>query len=458
MKVAALKYTVLSWVSGLTMLILCLVPYHALLTVWGTSLLGHYTALRLWKEALLFISILGALYLLATDHKIRYHTLSRRLVWLIISYILLNVVWGLLALNQHDVTAKALGYGLISNLRFLAFFLVTWSVALRLGRLRANWQRLAWWPAIGVVVFGLLQALVLPHDVLRHFGYSDATIPAVETINHNHHYVRVMSTLRGANPLGAYLVVPISVVTVLLIRNGRNWRQALFLASALAVLFFSFSRSAWIGAALSIIVLLFLSHLSRRSQAIALITGASLIILGAALTVTFRHNPHFENFVFHTQTHSMVKTSSNQGHLAAFKTGLSNLRHEPLGNGPGTAGPASFYNDHQSRIAENYFLQVGQETGWLGLLLFGLINIGVGALLYIRRQDTLALSLFASLVGLTFISLLSHVWADDTLAYVWWGLAGIAMAPLPEPTPQPAQSETNSQKVKTHAKKPAAKK
>ena len=26
--------------------------------------------------------------------------------------------------------------------------------------------------------------------------------------------------------------------------------------------------------------------------------------------------------------------------------------------------------------------------------------------------------------------MLSHAWTDDTLAYVWWGLAGIAMAPL----------------------------
>ena len=124
MKTSALKYTVLSWVSIFTMLILFLMPFHALLTVWGSSLIGHYTALRLWKEVLLTASAIGVLYLMLTDHKIRTHTLSRRLVWLILAYIALNIVWGLLALNQHDVTAKALGYGLIVNLRFLVFFLV----------------------------------------------------------------------------------------------------------------------------------------------------------------------------------------------------------------------------------------------------------------------------------------------------------------------------------------------
>jgi hypothetical protein len=38
--------------------------------------------------------------------------------------------------------------------------------------------------------------------------------------------------------------------------------------------------------------------------------------------------------------------------------------------------------------------------------------------------------LLASLAGITFVNLLSHAWTDDTLAYLWWGLAGIALAPI----------------------------
>ncbi len=426
MKVSALKYTVLSWVSGFAMAILLLMPFHAFLTVWLSSLVGHYTGLRLWKEALLVVSVIGAIYLILTDRKIRNHTLSRRLVWLILGYMLLNLVWGLLALNQHDVTAKALGYGLIINLRFLTFFLVTWAVALRLGRLRSNWQRLALWPAAGVVGFGLLQIIILPHDFLRHFGYGTTTIPAYETINHNLNYVRFASTLRGANPLGAYLLIPISILSVLLLRNGRNWRQAAFLAASLIVLFFSFSRGAWVGAILSVAVAAFISLSSERARQYAVVLVGCLVLFSIGLVVGLRHNTRFENFVFHTQTHSVVPVSSNQGHEAALKQGLTDLRHDPLGGGVGTAGPASVYNN-KPRIAENYFLQIAQETGWLGLSMFVLINAGVGYLLWSRRDDSLALSLFASLIGLTFINLLSHAWADDTLAYVWWGLAGIAM-------------------------------
>lgn len=429
-----MKYTVLTWVCGFAMAILLLVPFHAFLSVWLSSLFGHYTAWRLWKEVLLVLCVIGALYLLITDHKIRFHTLSRRLVWLILAYMLLTAIWGLLALNQHDVTKKALGYGLIVNLRFLAFFLVTWSVALRLGRLKTSWPRLLYWPAVAVVVIGLLQAFILPNDFMKHFGYNAATILPVETINHNPNYVRVFSTLRGANPLGAYLVIPISLVTIWLIKGKRNWRRALFLAAALVVLFFTFSRSAWAGAALSILVVLFLSRLSRRSQQIALVVVGAVVLAGIVSTLVLHENVRFQNFVLHTQKNSAVPTTSDQGHVAAAKAGLRELSHHAFGNGPGTAGPASFYNTgHPVRIAENYYIQIGQEVGWLGLLMFLLINAGVAYLLYVRRDDPLALALFASLIGITFINMLSHAWTDDTLAYVWWGLAGIAMAPDPKP-------------------------
>lgn len=430
MKTSALKYTVLSWVSIFTMLILMLMPFHALLTVWGYSLIGHYTALRLWKEVLLALSVIGILYLLLTDQKIRTHTLSRRLVWLILLYMLLNVIWGLLALNQHDVTAKALGYGLIVNLRFLVFFLVTWAVALRMSRLRSHWQWMVYWPAMGVAAFGILQIFILPHDFLRHFGYGPHTIPVLETINNNPHYIRIASTLRGANPLGAYLLIPISLLVVLLLTKRRTWLQAGFLAELLLVLFFSFSRSAWIGAVLSIAVILVLSIHTRPAKRVTLGVIAGVLVLSAGLTVAFHRSARFENFIFHTQTHSAVSTTSNESHLTALKISAKDILHQPLGRGPGTAGPASIYNTgHLPRIAENYFVQVAQETGWLGLGLFLLINVGVGYLLWLRRADPLALSLFASLIGLTFINLLSHAWADDTLAYVWWGLAGIAMVP-----------------------------
>jgi hypothetical protein len=431
MKASALKYTVLSSVASLIIIILVLMPFHAFLTVWLSSSFGHYTALRLWKEVLLAICGLGVLYLMAADVKIRTMTLTRRLAQLILIYFLVQVIWGLTAYRLHDVNAKALGYGLLVDNRFFLFFLIVWAIALRTSRLHANWHKLLFWPAVGVVVFGLLQVFVLPKDFLSHFGYGAATIPAYETINSNSHYVRIASTLRGANPLGAYLLVPLSALTVLIVRGKRNWQTISLLLAILIALFFTFSRSAWIGAVVSVAVVLVIGLQNQRTRKLFFYGAAAAIIIIAGICIVFRNNTRFENITFHTQTHSLSPQSSDQNHDSALRTGINQLLHQPLGRGPGSAGPASVYNNHPPRIAENFFVQVGQETGWVGLVLFVTINAGVGYLLWLGRKSSLALSLFASLIGLTIVNQLSHAWADDTLAYVWWGLAGIALATLP---------------------------
>lgn len=429
MKVSALKYTVLSWVSYLAMLIFLMVPFHAFITVWGSTIIGHYTGLRLIEFILLIIATIGVTTLFLIDHKIRITALSRRLVWVILVYVAFNIVWGLLAMAGGEVNDTAFGYAMIVNLRFLVFFLITWFLTLRLARLSANWRWLVMGPALAVVVFGLLQAFVLPHDFLRHFGYGPDTIPVNTTVNSDTDYYRVFSTLRGANPLGAYLLIPISILTVSLVAAKRNWRQAAFLAAALLVLALTYSRSAMIGAVLTIGTILFLSLRSRRAQQMALAAVGALAIVGAVLVLAFQNNPHFQNFVFHTEDDSKVAVSSNQDHVSALQRSLKDIKHEPLGRGPGTAGPASVYNDDKPvRIAENYYAQIGQETGLIGLALFLLILAGVGHLLWLRRASPLALALLASLIGLSFVNLLWHAWTDDTIAYVWWGLAGIAVA------------------------------
>lgn len=429
MRLSAIKYTILTWASILSLLIIVITPFQGFLPVFGAHLLGHYTALRLWDEVFLCAVALGALYLIINDNKIRFNTLYRRLVWLIFGYLVLNIVLGVVAYVNHNVTTKALEYGLIVNLRFLIFFLVTWMLALRMDKLRNSWQRIIIWPAVGVVVFGLLQIFVLPHDFLRHFGYGANTIPVMETINHNSHYIRIASTLRGANPLGAYLILPITLIVLLISKSKKfNWKLVIFLLASLVVLFYSFSRSAWIGALLSVIfIILMTAHISHKH--LKLLTGLAglVILIGLILGFSLRNNQTFQNYVLHTQTHSSVKVSSDDQHSSALSSGIKEAIHEPLGRGPGTAGPASYYN-HNERNPEDYYIQIAEEDGWLGIAMFVLILLGVGYILWLKRDDPLSIFLLASLIGITFANFLMYAWGDDTLAYIWWGLAGVAMA------------------------------
>lgn len=418
---------VLSLISFAIALVLVAMPFHAFLSVWLSQLIGHYTLVRLWKEVVLLALIIGSVGVLMQDATLRQTFLRSWLVRLIGVYIFLQVLCGVAAYTMHGVSLMAFGYGLISNTRYLLFFLCVIVIAIQAPRLRQRWQQLLFWPMALVILISLMQYFVLPYDVLRHFGYGPRTIFPYEDINHNLHYLRVMATLRGANPLGAYIVL---CVSVLLVRYRARWWWYGLCAGGIAVLVLTFSRGAWLGLCTSVVCLAFAYLRTRHPSRQVYIYGsmaAVLVLLSAALLY---RTTTFQNVFLHTQKHSAVATTSNQGHVSALRQGLRDIVHEPLGRGTGTAGPASVYNTgHAPRIAENYFIQIAQESGWLGLMLFVAIQCMLACVLWRQRHNPLALGLWAALIGLAVVNLFSHAWADDTLAYLWWGLAALATAP-----------------------------
>ena len=424
----------------LVAVLIAAVPFHAFLTTWGASIAGHYTLLRLWEEIILVGLMVIVGYWLVREKSLRVQLFKSVLFRLIVAYALLTILLGIVALLKEQVTLKALGYGWIVNLRYISFFLVTLVVALRSEWLQTKYVRLLLWPAIFVGAFALLQYTVLPHNFLSHFGYNAQTIVPIETINDNPNYIRVQSTLRGANPLGAYMVVILAAVVALwpTHRKQRQWLAGVGLLAGEALLF-SFSRSAWLGAVLAVGVVVWLSIRTKKARLVAGSIAAGVVLMGIVGFLTLRNQAAVQNALYHTDEHSKVALSSNEARAAALKDGLSDVVHEPFGRGPGTAGPASAYNgSHGARIAENYFIQIAQEVGWLGLaLLLTIFSLIMYDLVLKIRTSPLALLLFASFLGLTIVNLLSHAWVDDTLAFTWWGLAGVALAiPLKKADPQ----------------------
>lgn len=419
----------------LVVAVLILVPFHAFLTVWGSTLVGHYTLLRLWDEVAL-LALLGiACYYLARDSGLRQWLMSSLLVRVVGAYVGLVILLGFVSLVKGDVTPKALTYGVLVDTRFLVWFLAVLLVAQRSPWLRRNWVRLLLAPAAVVVLFAIIQYTVLPHYFLAHFGYdANTTIAPIETINHNSHYIRAQSTLRGANPLGAYLVLVLSALGVLFTRSVRKVVWAAFGVAALFALYASGSRSAWIGVIAGLAIVAWFQLKTRRGRMLFGAVAAAVLVLAAGGFLLLRGNVGLQNALLHTQAHSAVKISSNGAHASALRNGVGDVLRQPFGDGPGTAGPASVYNgDHPARIAEDYYIQVAQETGWLGLALFLTIFALVAAELYNRiGTSRLALALFAAFVGVAIVNVLSHAWTDDTLAYLWWGLAGIAVAVPPK--------------------------
>ena len=408
--------------------VLVLMSAHAFLTVWLSTSGLNYTVLRLWKEIIVALCAVPVVIIALRNPAIFKQFMRSRLMLLIVAFIALQLIAGAISYATGHVSLKALGYGLIVNIRFLVFFLLCAFVANRTDWLRVHWRTIVLVPAIAVIIFGLLQFFVLPADVLKHFGYGPDTIPAQSLIDNNADYPRVQSLQRGANPLGAYLVIVLTTLTVLIATRNhiRFWRILLLTAGTLCLLL-TFSRSAWLGMAASGTLAVFLCTKTKRQRRIAVGTVIALVILFAGSLLLLNSNHRYQDIVFHTSSSSRASQSSNAAHASAKMEGLKEVLHSPLGEGPGTAGPASIYNAMQpARVSENYFLQVGQEVGWLGLALFVLILAALARGWYIERQATLNRVMLASLVGMVVISMLWHGFTDDTLAYIWWGLAGIA--------------------------------
>jgi hypothetical protein len=405
--------------------VLVLVPFHALFTTWAGSNFGHLDAFVIWKEVIIVAITLPALWLVGRDVKLRQWLRYNWLARLVGAYALLHIVLGAWTLQRSQVNSVALIHALLINLRFLGFFMIVLVVVARSDWLRQHWQRLALWPAFAVITFGLLQRFVLPYDFLRHFGYAQNTIPAYQTVDQKLDFRRIQSTLRGANPLGAYLVL---IIVVLVRRIRRAPVYIIPLLGAGVVLLLSQSRSAWIGTVVALVVWLWLSGDLRIRRQLLIAISIGVVVTASSLWV-LRDNNFVQNTFFHTDETSASAESSNQGRLKAMQTAADEVVRQPLGRGPGTAGPASFRNSSPPRIAENYYLQIAQEVGWLGAGLFIAINVLVAWRLWAAGNDPLARLLLASLAGLTVVNLVSHAWTDDTLAYAWWGLCGIALAP-----------------------------
>jgi O-antigen ligase len=413
---------ILSWVVAF---VLSLLPFHALLTTWAGSNFGHSSLFRVWKEILIILCLPLVLWLVLHHKRLKDWLAHSWLIRLIGLYTLMELVWGAWALHVHNVNKTALFYGLDINLRFLGFLIVALVAGATSTLIARNWVKILLWPAAIVVAFGLLQHYILPDDFLRHFGYGPNTIEPYQTVDANSRYIRIQSSLRGPNPLGAYLVM--IMPAILLSLRRRIIVCGLFAIATAIVLFYSYSRSAWIGTAIAVGLVCWLS-LQRLPRWVPLAVIALVVIIFGSL-YGLRENQSVEDIFFHTSKSSLSPHSSNVVRDTAIRDAAREVWHQPLGAGPGTAGPASFHNDHPARIAEDYYLQVAQEVGIPGLIVF----LGILALtawqLWLRRADMLASVLLASLAGICFVNLVSHAWADDTLSLLWWGLAGIALAP-----------------------------
>lgn len=406
------------WVQRGLLLLVAIMPFHAFLSVWAGHLAGHQALWQSWKEALLVLLTAAAAILLAREPETR-----RRLYRFEIYAIATLMVIALVVTAIAHPGIRPVAYGLKTDLEFLVAFGLALLVATEAFSRRVTDVLLL---GSGVVIaFGILQATVLPHNVLAHFGYGPHTILPYELVAGDPSAVRILSTLGGPNQLGSFLILPICLVAWRLLTRPRWW-HAVYLLAGLAVEWYTYSRSALLGLVAALIVL-GLVRLPRRWRPAAFLGLVLLGIVTVSFAITTIHGNHaLQKTLLHQSIGTNDPRASSTEHLSSSRAGLAAVEQHPLGLGLGAAGPASFHGTNPF-IPEDYYLQIALETGVLGLAAFVVAQVVLGFRLWQAKVAVEAApAALAALVGIAVINLALHGWADSSTALTYWILAGAA--------------------------------
>lgn len=383
--------------------------------------------IKSWKELLMIVAALLAGIVVYREKQWR--ALARDNILRVAGlYAALHVLLASAFLTGPLATAA----GLAVDLRYVLFFVLVYVLLKIAPAYKKQFLQVAAAGAIVVVGFGVMQ-LFLPADILSHIGYSKDTIQPYLTVDENPDYIRINSTLRGPNPLGAYVVIVISVLAAVVLRGKVHLRQprvALLIGAAtlasLVVLWVTYSRSAVLaaGLAVSVVAIVSVRHLISRRLWIA-----GFVVLCALAGGIFLGRDHsfVTNVILHENREGGSATTSNDGHIESLIDGTERMLRQPIGAGIGSTGSASLI-DGTPLIIENQYLFIAHEVGWFGLVLFGALLFLLFQALWRQRQSWLGLGVLASGIGMLAIGLLQPVWVDDTVSIIWWGLAAVAIA------------------------------
>lgn len=406
-----------------SLLLLAYMPFHVFLSQSLSLLTGGLDAWKVAKDVLLALLCLLTVGLIWWDCKAT--KLFNIIVTVTAFYTLLNI--GIWALHPHAVSHTSTLLGFTYDLRLFGYLILGYGAVLLTPVDLIRVRNVILIVSCIVAGLGIIQYF-LPSGLLTHFGYSVSrgVLPNF-FIDNNPEFPRIMSTLRDPNSLGAYLVMPVGLLTAMVLRAKSQRRRfitgGLLLLQLIAV-YLTLSRSAWAGAALVMVLVAWWQYRAwvlrtvRRYWPIVVV----LVLLAGVGAYSQRHNP----IISHETTMQIPGTrDSNQAHLYRVEHAIRGIISNPLGHGPGTAGLASVHTTAGANLTENYYLQVGYETGILGLLIF----VGMQVLVYVRlwpkRHTYLGLILLTSFWSYVLINLVLQQWDNEAVAAQWWIVAGL---------------------------------
>lgn len=415
-------------------------PVNRFVIFVGFKFVSNVTLLngvQLWKDAIVAVLLIRMIHeALLRREAPRFYLLDL----FVVMFVLLNLAYVVYpgTVEENSLIGRLLGF------RLDAYFLFAYFVGrgLTLKRHHVRWIMLAIIPGSVLVAIIAGWQWVFPGmansiwDKLGYQAFVDAVNGSSDIAVRTRDLAglsipRSSSLLMSDLALAFYqlMLIPIAAGILLVQRKaGGGQLMALgFLLMMLATLAWSGARSAIITIPISLLVLVMCTRSWGKGLvgAVALIPVviAGLLVLGQGSTGDW-----FES-LFSTQE------GSASAHSEALERGVRVIRDEPLGQGLGTSHTVGYQLAiRESFATESWYLQLGTETGILGIFLYSLVILGATVaplLASMKLKDpwlrALALGAGGAGIGYLLVGLVLHVWEAPVIAAVFWLLVGIAV-------------------------------
>lgn len=405
--------------------LLAYMPFSLFISRWLSTYTG---GLGIWDSSkdIVTLFLLAVALIVARGQGLFRNKTVQGLFLVVTAYSLLHLAFILFDSNDQDFRSWTIAT--LYNCRFLAYAFIAAVAGFGLNKLPLR-------TIIKIVVtvstvtclFAFIQYLA-PSNLMTHFGYSiERGAKPSFFIDDKPDFPRVMSTVRDPNSYGAYLILPLSLLWALILKRSSSHKLLipLLLIHGLALLL-TFSRGAWLGAAISGLLVSGYIYKNKITSLIKkyyiILAVLSLCIMSAGFVL--RDSYVFQNVILHSDE-STVMDDPNELRIQLQNKAVQEIADDPEGHGPGTAGLVSIGNPKGTFLTENYYLQIGYEIGVLGLALFMSILVLVYRSVTKDADSGLRAVLIGSFWAYGFISLLIHLWSNEAVAAQWWLLAGL---------------------------------
>ncbi|MBR2500716.1 MAG: O-antigen ligase family protein [Clostridia bacterium] len=276
------------------------------------------------------------------------------------------------------------------------------------------------------VLFGGLVAL---YGVLQNFLGITGTASWVDENMFQDIKLRVYSTFDNPNVLGEFLVLSIPVCLALFLKSEKLFHKILYLgvlALMGACLIFTWSRGAWLGVMLAIMIYLVMTD--KRWTLCALIIIVVIPFIPSLLASNSTIIGRFASI-------GNMADSSTAYRVSIWGSALSMIKDYWLcGIGPGSDAFSKIYIDYAAAGANfalhshNLYLQLITELGISGLVVFVAIIIKFykSTIMSVLEngkkslRSSVTIASVAGISGLLFQGLTDYIWYNYKLLLIFW--------------------------------------